>query len=47
MTEIEFIEGVARCAGCLSSSYIVDPVDEVSLHHKFEWMVQQIRSICP
>ena len=47
MTEIEFIEGVARCAACLTSSYTVESFDEVSLHHKFEWMVQQLRSICP
>lgn len=47
MSEIEFIEGIARCANELPATCTLEPTANPPLHLKFEWLVQQLRGIYP
>lgn len=44
MSEIEFIEGMARCANILPKSCsLSDQIHEESLHLKFEWLINELK----
>lgn len=46
MTEIEFIEAVARCAQILPKTCTLskDAPENQGLHHKFEWIINEIKN---
>lgn len=47
MTEIEFIEAMARIAQSLPKECSLDPTeDNPPLHFRFEWLIHQLKSLC-
>ncbi len=49
MSEIEFIEAIARCASCLPLTYtILQKNEKTDLPRKFEWMIHELKQkLCP